>query len=185
MLVPLIFPTLDDDHLIFFMIIFIHSKSIIIHYSTSQQMIRPIIVASKKEFRFVVLLLQHKSTRSVDLKTNGLDPDKPHFPRENVQACATTMSPYSSFFSTINFQRWQKMPNIPGLPAYNNGGQIYLVCSTPYRQISKENQTSSIRIVQVMDFIMYLDSFLGQKEENALGIGFRYHLCVEQHIDFD
>lgn len=102
MLVPLIFPTLDDDHLIFFMIIFIHSKSIIIHYSTSQQMIRPIIVASKKEFRFVVLLLQHKSTRSVDLKTNGLDPDKPHFPRENVQACATTMSPYSSFFSTIN-----------------------------------------------------------------------------------
>ena len=54
-----------------------------------------------------------------------------------------------------------------------------LVCSTPYRQISKENQTSSIRIVQVMDFIMYLDPFLGQKEENILGIGLRYHLCVE------
>ena len=41
-------------------------------------------------------------TKATDLKTNGLDPDKPHFPRENVQACATTMSPYSSFFSTIN-----------------------------------------------------------------------------------
>ena len=148
MLVPLIFPTLDDDHLIFFMIIFIHSKSIIIHYSTSQQMIRPIIVTSKKEFRFVVLLLQHKSTRSVDLKTNGLDPDKPHFPRENVQACATTMSPYSSFFSTINCPEMVENAEYSWIPAYNNGKY------TPHRQISKENQTRYTRLVQVMDFIM-------------------------------
>ena len=126
-----------------------------------EQMIRPIIVVSKKKnVRFVVPV--HESTRSDDLKTNGLDPDKPHFPRENVQACATTMSPYSSFFSTINCPEMVENAEYSWIPAYNNGKY------TPHRQISKENQTR--QYTSTSNGFYNVSFFLSQKGKKQVHI---------------